>query len=411
MQFLNSEKQEQIKSKLIETSDGAQRIYHTQKRRGRHFVSKRGLGLLRFWRSLTFAQRCYLIATGMGCLMMYFNIQNSAFDIVMFLFVLAGIINEIWPRFMTVWHSLPGKAVILFVYAIIANFALASASGMVNDIAGVSANALPYSHNFALLLTVPSWFLITSLMFLLVLTLITPIYLLVLLALKPIGVKRIWHPPEYRFVLTTAFIRWVWTFFLIFELSLLSAQAGMIWEDNDDFGVDIVSLQIAGNSIVKDESAANQSSQENVENTTITDDATNAQNENTPDATSASETPLQTAINEQIENAQTQTQAQRETLAKEIDEANTDIEDEFEEAWNEAQLRRVAFKRFQHRALADFIYVFEADSRSRCAHADNSRVIELNDYEVLEITRDSDEANEIGYKFVVIPCKSAAIGG
>jgi hypothetical protein len=64
----------------------------------------------------------------------------------------------------------------------------------------------------------------------------------------------------------------------------------------------------------------------------------------------------------------------------------------------------------QQRALADFIYVFEADSRSRCAHSQDSRVIELNDYEFLEITRDKSEENEIGYLYQVKACKSAAIG-
>ena len=397
MQFLNSEKQAHLKSKLTETSDGVQRLYHTGRRRGRHFVSKRSIGIVRFWRSLTFAQRCYLVATGMGLLGMYFNVQSAAFDVVMYAFALAGIVNEIWPRFMIVWHSLPGKAVILFVYAIIANFALASASGMVNDIAGVSASALPYSHNFALILTMPTWFFITSIMALLLLILLTPLYMMVLLVLKPFGVKRIWHPPEYRFVLTTTFIRFIWTILLLVEFSLLSAQAGLMWEDEEQIASDMVSVQFAGDSFVQ-----KIAEQQKVEGDLLSDEGAESPNltvklgDETGDEASNSEN------NVALDDATKATD--------DINNANADIEEEFEQAWKDAKVRSREFKKMQQRALADFIYVFEADSRSRCAHAENTRVIELNDYEVLEITRDKDESNEIGYQFEVIPCKSAAIG-
>jgi hypothetical protein len=397
MQFLNSEKQAHLKSKLTETSDGVQRLYHTGRRRGRHFVSKRSIGIVRFWRSLTFAQRCYLVATGMGLLGVYFNVQSAAFDVVMYAFALAGIVNEIWPRFMIVWHSLPGKAVILFVYAIIANFALASASGMVNDIAGVSASALPYSHNFALILTMPTWFFITSIMALLLLILLTPLYMMVLLVLKPFGVKRIWHPPEYRFVLTTTFIRFIWTILLLVEFSLLSAQAGLMWEDEEQIASDMVSVQFAGDSFVQ-----KIAEQQKVEGDLLSDEGAESPNltvklgDETGDEASNSEN------NVALDDATKATD--------DINNANADIEEEFEQAWKDAKVRSREFKKMQQRALADFIYVFEADSRSRCAHAENTRVIELNDYEVLEITRDKDESNEIGYQFEVIPCKSAAIG-
>ncbi len=108
----------------------------------------------------------------------------------MFGFALVGIVSETWPKFMVLWNSLPGKAVILFVYAIIANFALASASGMVNSITGVSASALPYSHNFALILMVPSWFFVTTLMALVGGMLVIFVYLFFLLLLKPFGVHK-----------------------------------------------------------------------------------------------------------------------------------------------------------------------------------------------------------------------------
>ncbi|NKX35853.1 hypothetical protein HGG66_15375, partial [Alteromonadaceae bacterium A_SAG3] len=49
-----------------------------------------------------------------------------------------------------------------------------------------------------------------------------------------------------------------------------------------------------------------------------------------------------------------------------------------------------------------------ADSRSRCAHPEGSRVIELNDYEILQIEKTADAAE--GFLYTVKPCRSAAIG-
>ena len=400
MQFLNHEKQEEIKNMFTDKRSGIQRLYLTGKRRGRRFVSKRSIGGVRFWRSLTFAQRCYLVATGMGLLGMYFNVQSAAFDVVMYAFALAGIVNEIWPRFMIVWHSLPGKAVILFVYAIIANFALASASGMVNDIAGVSAGALPYSHNFALILTMPTWFFITSIMALLLLILLTPLYMMVLLVLKPFGVKRIWHPPEYRFVLTTTFIRFIWTVLLLVEFSLLSAQVGLMWEDEEQVASEMASVQFAGDALVK--KIAEQQKAQKAEGDVLSDEGAEL-----PGLT----VKLGDETGDEASNAENNVALDDATKTiNDINNANADIEKEFEQAWKDAKVRSKAFKKMQQRALADFIYVFEADSRSRCAHSQDSRVIELNDYEFLEITRDKSEENEIGYLYQVKACKSAAIG-
>ena len=148
----------------METTNYIRNVYEKVKKQGSRLFLKRRIGFLRFWVSITFAQRCYFLATSMLLIQLFVNIESGLFEAIMFGFALVGIVSETWPKFMVLWNSLPGKAVILFVYVIIANFALASASGMVNSITGVSASALPYSHNFALILMVPSWFFVTTLM-------------------------------------------------------------------------------------------------------------------------------------------------------------------------------------------------------------------------------------------------------
>ncbi|WP_421712972.1 hypothetical protein [Alteromonas abrolhosensis] len=334
----------------METTNYIRNVYEKVKKQGSRLFLKRRIGFLRFWVSITFAQRCYFLATSMLLIQLLLNIESGLFEAIMFGFALVGIVSETWPKFMVLWNSLPGKAVILFVYAIIANFALASASGMVNSITGVSASALPYSHNFALILMVPSWFFVTTLMALVGGMLVIFVYLFFLLLLKPFGVQRLWHQPGYRFVLSTAVARFVWTLGVALQLGILAGQVGLLSEFSSDSA-----------------------------NPLITIEETENKREN-------SESPL---TEEQAEDV-------------------SELERDLTKLLTNAKQKSVDYKKAQRQALANFIYEFEADSRSRCAHPEGSRVIELNDYEILQIEKTADAAE--GFVYTVEPCRSAAIG-
>ena len=227
----------------METTNYIRNVYEKVKKQGSRLFLKRRIGFLRFWVSITFAQRCYFLATSMLLIQLLLNIESGLSEAIMFGFALVGIVSETWPKFMVLWNSLPGKAVILFVYAIIANFALASASGMVNSITGVSASALPYSHNFALILMVPSWFFVTTLMALVGGMLVIFVYLFFLLLLKPFGVQRLWHQPGYRFVLSTAVARFVWTLGVALQLGILAGQVGLLSEFSSDSANPLITIE------------------------------------------------------------------------------------------------------------------------------------------------------------------------
>ena len=64
---------------------------------------------------------------------------------------------------------------------------------------------------------------------------------------------------------------------------------------------------------------------------------------------------------------------------------------------------------FEHskRLIAMFAYSYEADSYSRCKKSTESKSIELNDYEIIEIT--PDQSMPYSYKFIVRACESAGI--
>ena len=334
----------------METTNYIRNVYEKVKKQGSRLFLKRRIGFLRFWVSITFAQRCYFLATSMLLIQLLLNIESGLFEAIMFGFALVGIVSETWPKFMVLWNSLPGKAVILFVYAIIANFALASASGMVNSITGVSASALPYSHNFALILMVPSWFFVTTLMALVGGMLVIFVYLFFLLLLKPFGVQRLWHQPGYRFVLSTAVARFVWTLGVALQLGILAGQVGLLSEFSSDSANPLITI-------------------------------------------------------EETENKRENSESQ---LTEEQAEDISELERDLTTLLTNAKQKSVDYKKAQRQALANFIYEFEADLRSRCAHPEGTRVIELNDYEILQIEKTAETAE--GFVYTVEPCRSAAIG-
>ena len=66
---------------------------------------------------------------------------------------------------------------LLLFYAVIANFALAGAASVVNEVVGVSSSHFSYTHNFAILLYLPAWTLAISIIALLLLQIFVPFYL------------------------------------------------------------------------------------------------------------------------------------------------------------------------------------------------------------------------------------------
>lgn len=375
----------------MQKREAIQHFITTGRKRSYRFFTQQSVQFICFWRTLTFAQRCYFIASVMMVAWLYHGIENTLYELVMFGLVLSALVKEIWPRFMRVWDSLPGKALILFIYAVIANFAIASAGGMVNDVTGVSSSALPYSHNFALILTLPSWFFITTLLALLLSTVLVPIYLLVLLILKPIGVHSLWHAPEYRFVFTTALIRYVWTFALLLKVITVAAQLGLV------SGIDVEESQSAD--VVQSADNPNQVVSDNTNDVA----SSNANKDASSDASK-----------EEINDINIdETEAAREAngvsaLIKELNDTDDPLEAEFKTLVTDANNQSKRLRKAQERLLASFIFEFEADTHSRCEHKDGTKVVELNDYEILQISQNADEDN--AYTYDVIACQSAALG-
>jgi hypothetical protein len=307
------------------------------------------------WFNLNTAQKLYLIA-----LMVLLVFQSGW---LCALITITALVIEFWPKFNKLWHSLAGKALILIFYASIANFVLANASGIVNDVTHVSATQFNYTHNFATLLYLPPWALGITLSTLLLFQLILPFYIIALLLLKPFGSERVKFISQSYSPLITATLR----FFL--SLVVLSALFTIIdGRDEETFLADIQSGYYFGQEMSNDSSI-------NKEKALV-------------DLKVQLEKP-DSSVDADIKSPDTQI----EEITKATESANL-------------FLNTQGYFERSKRLIALFAFNYEADGFSRCKKAKNSKSIEINDYEIVEIT--PDNTMPYGYKFIVKACESPA---
>ena len=337
--------------------------------------SKLQLGLSRLWRyisqgiaRLSFAQKLYLIA-----LILAFS--GDLMGMVAVIAVIAMAV-EFWPVFERVWHSLAGKAVLLLFYAIIANFALGWSGAIVNEVIGVSASDLNYTHNLAILLYMPAWFLMVSAVVLLALQLIIPAYLVMIFLLKPLGIKSLHITSHTSFRKTTFLIRIVLATVVLYHLSLLIDLETRIQATLTDFI-----------------STAQQVSEHNPSDPTL---------ELLPNATDVLTAPI-------AELAKIKPEQEDDKLDRISTPQNTEVIEEKREEEERKQTYaslRAQYQYLMRQWLATFAFALEANSRSRCEKPAESNVVELNDYEILQISPDKNA--DYGYRFEVKKCISAA---
>ena len=258
---------------------------------------------------LNISQTLFLIAT----LMLMFADDWT----VACLLIMLALALEFWPKFILLWHTLPGKGLLLFFYAIMANFALANAATVINEITGVSAAQLPYSHNFAILLYLPLWLIGFTIIALLLLQMFLPFYLFVLLVLKPFGLRAVKLISNISYPITTGIFRMVLAAIVLVQLFVFFKSE--IEQAGNDFDIEM-GLTVNDQSGEKKELSS--------------------------------------------------------TLAS----------------------RKQQYKNFVILSLNQFVYEMEAAKYSRCAISENSRVIELNDYEILEISKDPDHMEKFIYQ-------------
>lgn len=366
----------------------------------------------RRWQSLNQVQRFYFVAFVLYAVLYIKGWTDVGALLIPMLLTVIALVKEFGERFSELWNSLYGKAVILLFYAIVANFAMANAAGLVNEVSGVAADKLPYSHNFAIILNLPSWFVGTSVFGLLLYMTTSFFYLMLLLMLKPFGVHSIWHKPEYKYVFTTALLRLVLTMMSVAVIVTVMIDNGLQSRTSTPFG----SINVGVQSEYEEPAEEKAPEQPPAFITALVDELAKNNSDDTTNEvdyvvdstrTEAASVPQTDTENTTPEDAPIASVEQDAAVQSEPSEPR-DEDEELEEFINSTVQGAENYAKIQKTLLADFIYTFEADTYSRCEHDENTRVIELNDYEILTIWRDTEA--DYGYGYEVIPCVSAAIG-
>ena len=269
----------------------------------------------------------------------------------------SALIMECLPIVHFIWRSLIGKAIIVLIYAVIANFALANAASVVNQVTGVSSTYFTYGHNFAILLYIPTWIAAITILGLLFFQIVSISYVSIgIFLLKPLGIIKKLKISKYPRPISTMALRTFLTLVIIYYLQSLS---------ENPFIYDAKLVQISSDSQMKVSEVAN-TSEPSKEN--------------------------EVAINEFL--------------------SEFDVEDsQASSMFLNNIVKAIATRNHTDTALieqmvAHFIYSFDSDERTRCQLTENSRGVVLNDYEVLEITPDNSQA--LKYRYQVKTCISPA---
>ncbi|MCL1041167.1 hypothetical protein L2712_05855 [Shewanella marisflavi] len=313
------------------------------------------------WQRLTLPQRLYLLAALL--------LASDSLGLVAIITTIA-LTLEFWPVFERVWHSLAGKAILLLFYAIVANYALAMAGAIVNEVVGVPATHFNYTHNFAILLLLPAWVLGISAVGLLFAQIIMPLYLFIALLLRPIGIKLFSLTANSHYKFTTLLVRFVLSFVLLYHLILL---IGNVEEQVETAFSDIKKIE---NTVTMGTSK------------TLSQQPERPKEEKADTPTPSTASPFMETNLEQQSNAVKKEEDEPESLAQEYAKV------------------RLAYQQEIRQLIAQFAYHLEADGRSRCEKRDEANVVELNDYEILEVV--PDEKAKYRYRFTVRECISAA---
>lgn len=340
---------------------------------------------------LSFAQKLYLVAIVLLAL-------EQPLALVAFISVIA-ILLEFWPVFEKLWNSLAGKAVLLLFYAIIANFALANASAVVNEVVGVSASHFNYTHNFAILLYIPAWCIIVSGIIMAMVQICAPFYFIFIQLLKPLGIKPkrlIEHPAYHR---TTFIVRVILSLVVLYHVWMLLGLDVKV-EDDEEI------QQIAQQWVDQQVPGAEETSDELLAQIAAAQAKKQAQAKQTDNGASTGNSSQ--AKVEQLQTAQGQ--HAEPVLNSDTDEPTveqaTPVDELTDTATDDYQQLHDNYVSGVRKAVALFAFYFEADSRSRCEKHPDAHVVELNDYEILEVLPDAKAS--MGFSFTVRQCVSAA---
>jgi len=324
------------------------------------------------WQKLQPAQRGYALATVCVLLWLLSFCSQQWLLYGMALALLSAVTQDMWQGFLRIWNSLAGKAVIVVFYAILGNFCFSMAESQVNNLIGIRTDVVPYTVNLAVLLLAPIWTFTLSLVVLTLYTVLHTGKIMLLLLLRPLGVRSHHILGDEAYPVKTLLARII---YLPVFMSCLAVLPG---------------VYLAGDS---SQLANLFSGEPKVISVKNNDDAISAADARS--AANASAKPEHTMVRDDLAGSGTTATSNDVTAshnAKSSNQLNIDLN---------SALPTIPWL---NRTLAGFLYQMESMGRSSCVMSGKEHLVHINDYEVLVIT--PDKKAETGYQYQVRLCGS-----
>ena len=298
------------------------------------------------WQKLNLVQRWYLLSTfALVLWLLTLAEADPLFFIFAFMLVTATVI-DMWQSAIKIWHSLPGKVILLVSYAILANFCFAFAESQMNAISGIKPELTPFSVNLMIALQAPIWTFILSILMSMVYLTVHTLKVMLMLMVRPVSKvhAEMMHQESYPFISLLARIIYMPVVLVFVSVALQGYLTGntdnILHINESSITVGAVQQGPNGKVIVVDE--------------------------NKP-------------AGDQV------------TLP--------------ENAEDDLFTGGVPSIPWANKFVANFLYQVESQGKSHCKITGPEHAVQINDYEILVIT--PDKTQELGYRFMVRACNSA----
>ncbi len=141
------------------------------------------------WQLLHLAQRCYLVAVLVLLLALVGLMPTAVALLLATVASMTAFTLDAWPQLEKFWHSLYGKALMIFIYAIFLNVVLAYAEASVNHLTSVKPDTMRYTVNLVALMLAPGWLIGGSALLMLLYMMLHLSKISLFLLLRPLGLR------------------------------------------------------------------------------------------------------------------------------------------------------------------------------------------------------------------------------
>jgi len=331
------------------------------------------------WHKLHANQKIYVLAFGL--LIAYADeifTGKEDYITVIGCIALIAMARELWGLFTQIWDTMFGKSIVLVLYAIVANFTLSLSAQKINIIVGVAPSELIYTQGLTTLMMLPFWILLLSVLaltFVFVGAQFKSLFFGLLRFLRLHHIK-----PENREHFSGVFlvIR-----LIILPLVIMTLAQGLTWYSQK---IHIQNLSFDINDLLSKEQKINLESE-------------------TKDVKKELATELEAEFGTKIDkSAMTVIETKLEVSEEDVSAAIKEIapaEAKIFRLGGDIDLSSSELTLFD-RAIASFVYHFEAFEFSRCKISKTERAVPLNENDILVVEKDN---SDIGFKFSARLCE------